>query len=160
MDVGQVLDVLVRLIAPTQECIAECGLLVPFIRKVLLFVRRVAYPPRSATLVDVVFHALHYTNRLVYAAYLFEQPDTLVLDVAKRLAFSPQSFGRNVKMTLGMTTTEMREEYTGRTLVKDYIDRLIAPNKRTLLLVRSTTHSLTCSWMKLLVGAAHSAAAR
>jgi transcriptional regulator GlxA family with amidase domain len=68
------------------------------------------------------------TTRLLHAATLFEAAEFSVGDVAYRLEYSsPQSFGRHVKASLGLTAGEFRRRYTFDHAIDDYISRLILP---------------------------------
>jgi AraC-like DNA-binding protein len=68
------------------------------------------------------------TTRLLHAATLFEVAEFSVGDVAYRLDYSsPQSFGRHVKASVGLTAGEFRRRYTFDHAIEDYISRLILP---------------------------------
>jgi AraC-like DNA-binding protein len=68
------------------------------------------------------------TTRLLHATTLFEVDEFSVADVAYRLDYSsPQSFGRHVKATVGLTAAEFRRRYTFDHAIEDYIRRLILP---------------------------------
>jgi AraC-like DNA-binding protein len=72
------------------------------------------------------------TTRLLYAAAFFEHPSVAIADVAYRLAYSsPQSFGRHVRTTLGMTAGKLRREYSFTMVVEHFTARLISPYRGT-----------------------------
>lgn len=73
------------------------------------------------------------TARLVRAARAFENPGLSVSSVSDRMEYSsPQSFGRHVRMLLGMTALEFRERYTGEAMLRRFREDLVQPNLRTL----------------------------
>lgn len=71
-------------------------------------------------------------TRLLYAASFFETSEASIADIAYRLNYSsPQSFGRNVRLLLGLTVGEYRREYSLTTALDHYVERLIAPYRNT-----------------------------
>lgn len=73
------------------------------------------------------------TARLVRAARAFENPGLSVANVSDRMEYSsPQSFGRHVRMLLGMTAMEFRERYTGESMLRRFREELVQPNLNTL----------------------------
>lgn len=72
-------------------------------------------------------------TRLLYAAYFLEMPKVSVAATANALHYSsPQSFGRHVRTTLGLTAGEFRREMPRRAAFEHYVARLIAPYRKTL----------------------------
>jgi len=64
--------------------------------------------------------------RLVCAAQLFENPGMSVSSVANQLNYSsPQSFGRHVRMLLGMSAVQFREQYDGDGMVDFFREELV-----------------------------------
>ncbi len=71
--------------------------------------------------------------RLLHAAYLFQNPGLSVSDVAYRLDYSsPQSFGRHMKVVLGVTAGEFRRRFPFDVLLARYVDLLITPYREVL----------------------------
>jgi AraC-like DNA-binding protein len=71
--------------------------------------------------------------RLVYASSLFESRGASISDVANRLRYSsPQSFGRNVQLLLGMTAGEYRSQFPFNAALKRFAHDLIVPYWNTL----------------------------
>ena len=71
--------------------------------------------------------------RLLHAAHLFRNPGLAVADVAYRLDYSsPQSFGRHLKVMLGVTAGEFRRRFPFDVAVARYIDLLITPYQEAL----------------------------
>lgn len=67
-------------------------------------------------------------TRLVYASALFESRGLSIADVAYRLAYSsPQSFGRHVRASSGMTAGAYRLNRTFEEALEDFCRRLIVP---------------------------------
>lgn len=65
--------------------------------------------------------------RLVFAARMFENPGISMATVALRLDYSSsQSFGRHIRITLGLTGKQFRERYDGRGMLQRFRDDLIA----------------------------------
>ena len=71
--------------------------------------------------------------RLVRAAHLFENRGFSVANVANHLDYSsPQSFGRHVRMLLGITALEFREVYDGEGMFLRFRADLVTPYLATL----------------------------
>jgi AraC-like DNA-binding protein len=71
--------------------------------------------------------------RLVHAAYLFQSPGLSVSDVAYRLDYSsPQSFGRHLKVALGVTAGEFRRRFPFAIALARYVDLLVTPYREVL----------------------------
>ncbi len=71
-------------------------------------------------------------TRLVHAAALFEISGLSIADVAYRLEHSsPQSFGRHLRSTTGMTAGEFRRRCVFDSALADYVARLIVPFRTT-----------------------------
>jgi AraC-like DNA-binding protein len=72
-------------------------------------------------------------TRLLYAAWFLEEPRVSVAAAADVLRYSsPQSFGRHVRTTLGLTAAEFRREMPLRVTLDHYRSRLIDPYLDTL----------------------------
>jgi AraC-like DNA-binding protein len=75
--------------------------------------------------------------RLVRAARLFENPGFSVANIANHMDYSsPQSFGRHVRMLLGMTALQMRESYDGRGMFELFRASLVIPHLEGLRRLR------------------------
>jgi AraC-like DNA-binding protein len=71
--------------------------------------------------------------RLIYASALFEKRSTSVARVADRLEYSsPQSFGRHIKTTMGMTAVNFRYRYSLQAMVDHFTKKLITPHREVL----------------------------
>jgi AraC-like DNA-binding protein len=71
--------------------------------------------------------------RLLHAAHLFETPGLSVADVAYRLDYSsPQSFGRHLKTTRGMTATEFRSRFPFDTALSQFVNAMVEPYREVL----------------------------
>jgi AraC-like DNA-binding protein len=71
--------------------------------------------------------------RLVHAAWLFRDPGLTVSAVAYRLDFaSAQSFGRHLRLELGVTASEFRRRFPFELALERYLALLITPYRRTL----------------------------
>jgi len=71
--------------------------------------------------------------RLVRAARAFENPGLSVASVSDRMDYSsPQSFGRHVRMLIGLTALEFRERYNGEGMLYRFRDELVRPHLHTL----------------------------
>ena len=71
--------------------------------------------------------------RLVWAARLGEFPGLTISAIAHRLdASSPQSFGRTVRVLMGVTASEFRRRFDGETMVARFRDTLVDPYRETL----------------------------
>lgn len=77
--------------------------------------------------------------RLLHAAALFEVKGFSIADVAYRLDYSsPQSLGRHIKSSAGLTAAEFRFRYPFELAVADFVSRLILPFRATF----STFHPI------------------
>lgn len=66
--------------------------------------------------------------RLVRAARLFENPGLSVADVANHLNYSsPQSFGRHIRMLMGICAGEFRTRFDGATMLQRFREELVIP---------------------------------
>lgn len=71
-------------------------------------------------------------TRLLYAAHLFESPGLSVADVVYRLDYSsPQSFGRHVRATLGITAGEFRRRFPYKKAHARFLNHMIHPYTHT-----------------------------
>jgi AraC-like DNA-binding protein len=71
--------------------------------------------------------------RLLYAASFLERPKTSVAATSDALHYSsPQSFGRHLHQTLGLTTSEYKREYPFAKALDHFVNRLILPYVETL----------------------------
>jgi AraC-like DNA-binding protein len=71
--------------------------------------------------------------RLVRAARLFENPGFSVANVANHLDYSsPQSFGRHVRMVMGMTAVQFRDQYDGEGMLQHFRETLVLPHLNPL----------------------------
>jgi len=69
--------------------------------------------------------------RLVYAAGLLETRGLSISDVAYRLQYSsPQSFGRHLRNSLGITASEFRRRFSLESALYQYMARLIVPHQK------------------------------
>ena len=67
--------------------------------------------------------------RLCHAAKLFDEGDLTVADVAYRLDYaSPQSFGRHLRVVLGITPSEFRSRYPFCVVLDRFLDRMVRPH--------------------------------
>ena len=72
-------------------------------------------------------------TRLLYAAWFLGMPGVSVAATADALRYSsPQSFGRHVRTTLGLTAAEFRRELPMAAALSHYHHRLIEPYRKTL----------------------------
>ena len=70
--------------------------------------------------------------RLLHAAYLFESPGLSVADVVYRLEYSsPQSFGRHVRASRGITATEFRARFPFARALDRFVTHMIIPHATT-----------------------------
>lgn len=70
---------------------------------------------------------------LVRAARLFENPGLSVADVAIHLDHSsPQSFGRHVKIFLGISPREFRRQYDGQAMLRRFNAEMVDPYRARL----------------------------
>jgi AraC-like DNA-binding protein len=66
--------------------------------------------------------------RLIRAAKLFENPGLSITVVANYFEYSsPQSFGRHVRLLLGVSASEFRRRYDGEGMLERFRGDLIAP---------------------------------
>lgn len=71
--------------------------------------------------------------RLVRAAHLFENHGFSVANVSNHLEYSsPQSFGRHVRMLLGITALDFRERYDGAGMLERFRTELVIPHLERL----------------------------
>jgi AraC-like DNA-binding protein len=69
-------------------------------------------------------------TRLVYAASLLTESAVSIASVAYHLRFSsPQSFGRHLRTTLGVTAGEFRRHVTMQSAIEHLVAKLIAPHR-------------------------------
>ena len=74
---------------------------------------------------------------LVRAAMLLEVKGQTVSDVATHLGYSsPQSFGRHVRLQLGLTAKEFRRRYDGEGMFGHFCTELITPVRPILITVQ------------------------
>lgn len=67
--------------------------------------------------------------RLCHAAKLFDEGDLTVADVAYRLDYaSPQSFGRHLRVVLGITPSEFRSRFPFCVVLDRFLDRMVRPH--------------------------------
>jgi AraC-like DNA-binding protein len=84
--------------------------------------------------------------RLTRAARLLENAGLSIANVADRMEYSsPQSFGRHVRATLGMTALEFRRRYDGEGMLQRFRDELVRPY--LAILRRLTPFSAPPGWM-------------
>lgn len=70
--------------------------------------------------------------RLCHAAKLFDEGDLSIADVAYRLDYaSPQSFGRHLRVVLGITPSEFRTRFPFCAVLGRFLDRFVRPFKET-----------------------------
>ncbi len=68
--------------------------------------------------------------RLCHAAKLFDEGDLTIADVAYRLDYaSPQSFGRHLRVVLGITPSEFRSRFPFCTVLDRFLDRFVRSNR-------------------------------
>ena len=66
--------------------------------------------------------------RLCHAAKLFDEGELTIADVAYRLDYaSPQSFGRHLRVVLGITPSEFRTRFPFCAVLQRFLDRLVRP---------------------------------
>jgi AraC-like DNA-binding protein len=67
--------------------------------------------------------------RLCHAARLFDEGDLNVADVAYRLDYaSPQSFGRHLRVVLGITPSEFRARFPFSLVLDRFLDNFVRPH--------------------------------
>lgn len=87
--------------------------------------------------------------RLVRAARLFENSGFSVANVANHMDYSsPQSFGRHVRTTLGLTACEFRTRYDGAGIFERFRGDLIFPYLKQLNQLRPLTNPI--AWKERL----------
>ena len=70
--------------------------------------------------------------RLCHAAKLFDEGDLTIADVAYRMDYaSPQSFGRHLRVVLGITPSEFRTRFPFCAVLQRFLDRFVRPYKET-----------------------------
>lgn len=70
--------------------------------------------------------------RLCHAARLFDEGDLTIADVAYRLDYaSPQSFGRHLRVVLGITPSEFRMRFPFCSVLQRFLDRFVRPYRET-----------------------------
>jgi AraC-like DNA-binding protein len=70
--------------------------------------------------------------RLCHAAKLFDEGELTVADVAYRLEYaSPQSFGRHLRVVLGITPSEFRARFPFCSVLDRFLERLVKPHVET-----------------------------
>lgn len=85
--------------------------------------------------------------RLVRAARLFENSGFSVANIANHMDYSsPQSFGRHVRTTLGLTASEFRTRYDCLGMFDRFREELIYPYRASLLVLRPLTNPV--GWLE------------
>lgn len=70
--------------------------------------------------------------RLCHAAKLFDEGDLTIADVAYRMDYaSPQSFGRHLRVVLGITPSEFRSRFPFCSVLQRFLDQFVVPYKST-----------------------------
>ncbi len=70
--------------------------------------------------------------RLCHAAKLFDEGDLTIADVAYRMDYaSPQSFGRHMRVVLGITPSEFRSRFPFCAVLQRFLDQFVIPYKPT-----------------------------
>ena len=121
-----------------QQFLATLARWAPEITSVLLLARRLGIDP--STLNSRFFRArlpaprqFLVMTRLAYAAWFLETPAVSMAAVSELLRYSsPQSFGRHVRTTLGLTASRFRREVSLSRAMAHYKARLIEPYRATL----------------------------
>jgi AraC-like DNA-binding protein len=68
--------------------------------------------------------------RLCHAAQLFDDGDLSISDVAYRLVYaSPQSFGRHMRVVLGITPSEFRTRFPFCAVLSRFLDQFVKPHR-------------------------------
>lgn len=76
-------------------------------------------------------------TRLLYAAAFLTAREASVTDVSNALNYSsPQSFGRHVRIMLGLSAGEFRRELSFQAGIAHFTDRLIRPYMNVLATFR------------------------
>lgn len=90
--------------------------------------------------------------RFIRAARMFENPGLSVTSVSNVLEYSsPQSFGRHLKLHMGITATEFRARYDGERMLEHFRRVLILPHLESLRLLRPLHPSLGATFARTLV---------
>ncbi|MGH7583811.1 MAG: helix-turn-helix transcriptional regulator [Gemmatimonadales bacterium] len=70
--------------------------------------------------------------RLCHAAKLFDDGEMSIADVSYRMSFaSPQSFGRHLRLVLGITPSEFRARFPFCLMLNRFLDRYVRPYRQT-----------------------------
>jgi AraC-like DNA-binding protein len=70
--------------------------------------------------------------RLCHAAKLFDEGDMTIADVAYRMEYaSPQSFGRHLRVVLGITPSEFRSRFPFCSVLQRFLDQFVVPYRQT-----------------------------
>jgi AraC-like DNA-binding protein len=70
--------------------------------------------------------------RLCHAARLFDEGDLTIADVAYRMDYaSPQSFGRHLRIVLGITPSEFRSRFPFCAVLQRFLDHFVRPYRPT-----------------------------
>jgi AraC-like DNA-binding protein len=70
--------------------------------------------------------------RLCHAAKLFDEGDLTIADVAYRMDYaSPQSFGRHLRVVLGITPSEFRSRFPFCAVLQRFLDHFVRPYQAT-----------------------------
>lgn len=89
--------------------------------------------------------------RLVRAARLFENSGFSIANVSNHLEYSsPQSFGRHVRMLIGITAGEFRHRYDGAGMFERFRDELVLPYLSALRALRPS--SAPPGWVTVTLG--------
>jgi AraC-like DNA-binding protein len=90
--------------------------------------------------------------RFIRAARLFENPGLSVTTVSNVLEYSsPQSFGRHLKLHMGLTACAFRELYDGERMLEHFRNVLILPYLDGLRFLRPLNPSLGATFAKTLI---------
>jgi AraC-like DNA-binding protein len=84
--------------------------------------------------------------RLLYARALLEEPRATIGSVAHRLEFSsPQSFGRHVRASMGVSAGEFRHRFHFAELLASYLRTLVTPFRETWRWFDPFRHDIVCT---------------
>jgi AraC-like DNA-binding protein len=87
--------------------------------------------------------------RLVRAARLFENPGFSIANVANHLDYSsPQSFGRHVRMVMGLTAMQFRARYDGEGMIHHFRQTLVQPHLHRLRDLRPLSPSWGAGYLR------------
>jgi AraC-like DNA-binding protein len=90
--------------------------------------------------------------RFIRAARMFENPGLSVTGVANALDYSsPQSFGRHLKLHMGLTATEFRTRFDGERMLEHFRKVLILPYLESLRFLRPLHPSLGATIARTLI---------